>query len=100
MRASEPRPRARLHERPWTGRRCVVTGVSGFIGTAVGRHLRRLGAQVHGLSRGRPPSDAVDQWSACDIVDMSQVRSALSAAAPEVVIHLAGKVTGSTDLEL
>ncbi len=78
----------------------MVTGASGFIGAAVGRHLRTQGALVHGLSRRPPPPEAVDQWSACDIVDVSQVRSTLLAAAPEIVIHLAGTVAGAADIDL
>jgi len=74
---------------PWSASRCVVTGASGFIGSSVGRRLRALGAHVHGLSRTQAPADAVNSWSACDLISASNVTTALAEARPEVIFHVA-----------
>src|SRR6266702_579361 len=73
----------------WEGRRCVVTGAGGFIGTALTERLRSAQADVYAFTR-----------SDCDVTDASQVRAVFLAAQPDVVFHLAGKVTGSRALDM
>jgi len=68
----------------WAGRRCIVTGAGGFIGTALTQRLRSAQADVHAFSR-----------SGCDVTDAGQVRAVFRAVEPAVVFHLAGRVTGS-----
>ncbi|MBM3755355.1 MAG: NAD(P)-dependent oxidoreductase [Acidobacteria bacterium] len=48
-------------------RRILVTGVSGFVGGALGAHLRRLGHHVIGVSRTDPREGAVDEHIRCDL---------------------------------
>lgn len=48
--------------------RVLVTGVSGFVGGALGRHLRvSLGASVAGVSRRPPRPEAADEFTALDL---------------------------------
>ena len=47
--------------------RILVTGTSGFVGGAVGRHLRGRGHHVTGLSRRAPRAGATDQALAHDL---------------------------------
>lgn len=48
-------------------RRVLVTGVSGFVGGALGAQLRRLGYHVVGVSRGEAREGAADEHIRCDL---------------------------------
>ena len=84
----------------WTGRRCLVTGAGGFIGTVLCRELERRGAQVHASGRGEVPQGSARPWSTCDVRDFESVRKLFADARPDVVFHLAASVTGSRAAEL
>jgi UDP-glucose 4-epimerase len=79
----------------WEGRSCVITGARGFIGTALTQRLRLAGASVHAFAH---VSDG--DFTSCDVTDLNQVRARLRRARPTVVFHLAGRVTGSRELDL
>lgn len=62
----------------------LVTGTSGFVGGAVGRHLRSRGHHVTGLSRRPPRAEAADIPVAHDLT-----RPALDLPPFDTVIHAA-----------
>ena len=64
----------------WDGRRLFVTGHTGFKGTWLTRWLGMLGARVTGYS-----------LDAHDVRDLERLRGAMSAARPEIVMHLAAQ---------
>ena len=75
--------------------RCLVTGASGHLGSYLTRRLLEAGHTVTVVVR--PQSDL---WRLAEVIadttvirsqleDIDQVESALMAAAPEVVFHLA-----------
>jgi nucleoside-diphosphate-sugar epimerase len=78
----------------------LVTGASGFIGTALCSRLRKLGAEVFAVSR-RTQSGSGEgvRWLKADMADVVSARAAYDAAQPAIVFHLAGAVSGTRNLE-
>jgi len=83
----------------WPGRRCLVTGAAGFIGSALCIRLRELGAEVFGSHRDAPRAGEV-QLLQCDVSEATQVARVFREARPDCVFHLAGKVSGDRSLGL
>ncbi len=81
-----------------TGRRALVTGAAGFIGSALCQRLVASGTEVHGVSRvSRSTADGIRWWTA----DLSEVDAApriLRQVRPDVVFHLASHVSGDRGL--
>jgi UDP-glucose 4-epimerase len=85
---------------PLTGRKILVTGASGFIGSHLCRRLCEDGRQVHAVSRKVQPSDERGpHWWQGDLADLSAVRGLLADIQPDVIFHLAGYALGSRELE-
>ena len=70
-------------EAHWRGRRVVVTGGAGFLGSFVVERLQKYGADVF-IPRHRD----------YDLVQLEAVRALLADARPETIIHLAARVGG------
>ncbi|HKS05472.1 MAG TPA: SDR family NAD(P)-dependent oxidoreductase [Gemmatimonadaceae bacterium] len=80
----------------FAGRRVLVTGATGFIGSHLVERLARDGAEVHALVRASASHAKLEalrgrarEWEA-DITDIGALRKAIAGARPEVVFHLAG----------
>lgn len=74
------------------GRRVLVTGGSGFIGTNVVEAYRRDGWVVLNVDIAPPKTPAhARNWQQLDILDDVALRRALVAFRPELLIHLAAK---------
>lgn len=84
----------------WRGRRVLVTGSSGFKGAWLSLLLRRLGAEVTGLSLQPPTEPSLFELAAVgekidqhegDVRDAGWLRSVVDEARPELVFHLAAQ---------
>jgi nucleoside-diphosphate-sugar epimerase len=86
---------SREHRGPQAGQRVLITGITGFIGANLARALVAGGARVHGVVR-----PAASLWRLADIAadltlhvadlnDGPALRTAMLAARPEYVLHLA-----------
>ena len=80
----------------YSGRKVLVTGASGFLGSHLCRSLCEQGAAVHGVSRGctEDYTDGVRWWRG-DMVDSERVAQIVRSVQPEIIFHLASRVEGS-----
>jgi nucleoside-diphosphate-sugar epimerase len=89
--------------RSGTGRlnRVLVTGASGFIGRALCRRLLAERATVLGTARGKCSDPSLEgvTWIRGDLADVQFARRLLADTRPELVVHLAGEVTGSRAID-
>jgi UDP-glucose 4-epimerase len=79
----------------------LVTGASGFIGSRLCQRLLAAGHEVHGTSRiprSSYESKSAFQWHWLDPGNYDSVRKILGTIRPQIVFHLASRVTGSRDL--
>ncbi len=86
----------------FAGRKILVTGATGFIGSHLCDALVALGAEVHAMSRGSSRQTLVLNghfWSV-DLADFEAVQTTTLKIQPEFVYHLAALVTARQDLDL
>jgi UDP-glucose 4-epimerase len=77
--------------------RALVTGATGFLGTHLCNRLLESGAEVHAVSRSdRAEPDLT--WHRADVTDIEAVRRLVGTVSPDVIYHLASRVTGSRDV--
>jgi GDP-4-dehydro-6-deoxy-D-mannose reductase len=70
--------------------RVFVTGIEGFAGGHLARHLASLGLRVSGLHWADCRPDLPAELYRGDITDLERVKELLRATEPEGIIHLAG----------
>jgi len=83
------------------GHRVLVTGAGGHLGGNVARLLAAAGNQVYGTTRGASEAGVATKsgvrWLNCDFRKPDEVRGAVAAARPSLVMHAIG-LAGTTDL--
>lgn len=67
-----------------------ITGVSGFVGQHLARHLLACGDRVSGSYLGAPPQLSGAEVAEIDLADTPDLTRAIREAAPDAVVHLAG----------
>jgi GDP-4-dehydro-6-deoxy-D-mannose reductase len=70
--------------------RVLITGVGGFVGLRLARHLRDRGDAVSGTFIGAPPDLPGVDLHPADLLDRPALEGAVAAADPGVVVNLAG----------
>ncbi len=83
-----------------SGRKILVTGASGFIGSHLCRRLLQMGNEVVGISRKeQKKNDTCSLWMKLDLKDSKAVMQGLESVKPDMIFHLASHVVGARDLE-
>src|SRR5579885_1541406 len=84
---------------PLSGKRILLTGGSGFIGTNLIDLLTTAGAKVTNADVGRPLRDTHrSAWRKCDVAVESEIASLIADVDPHMVLHLAARTdTTSTN---
>ena len=79
--------------------RVLVTGASGFLGAHLCDRLLSRGAEVHGVSRiDRTAATTGMRWLRSDFDSEAEVERVLRTVRPDVIYHLAGRVTAAPDV--
>jgi nucleoside-diphosphate-sugar epimerase len=83
------------------GRKILITGATGFIGSHLGERLCANGAEVHAVFRDEF-SQGIDRarWWRADLADFDAVERLLNEVKPEVIFHLASHVSGNREPSL
>lgn len=83
----------------FSGQTVLVTGGSGFIGSALCRRLVSEDAEVHAISRTDRAGGNLRWWKS-DLGDYSKLKKLVTALRPKVIYHLAGKSSGVRELDM
>ena len=86
----------------WEGKKVLITGIGGFVGSYLARYLIDNGAEVYGLLRRRAdwsiPKNLIDKGIygkakliEGDLQDLSSLAMAIDKSQPDVVFHLAAQ---------
>lgn len=71
--------------------RFFITGISGFVGSHLARHLQQLGEEVTGTCLGECPELPGVRVEEADLLDRDALRRVVERAEPEVIVHLGGR---------
>lgn len=89
-----------IAENFFLGKKVLVTGATGFIGTHLLKGLQARAAEIHGISRNCQTSRSnTVRWWQGDLEDIDSVRTVMCHIKPDIVYHLASNVTGSRAID-
>lgn len=88
-------------DRTLAGKRVLVTGATGFLGTHLLRRLLGAGAEVFATSHGPPPAlHGGVRWQQADLAHAAAAKQVFEQAAPEIVFQLSGRANASRERDL
>lgn len=72
------------------GKRVLITGIEGFVGTHLCHYLSEMGHQVFGIHIAPPRENLPAELFSTDICDFESLKAVLEKARPDWIFHLAG----------
>jgi UDP-glucose 4-epimerase len=87
-------------ESRFRGKKILITGARGYIGSHLCRKLAGYDVELHGTSRG-PADDPADRikWWYGSMVNFGFTRKVIRSVRPDYIFHLSGFVSGKRDLK-
>jgi len=83
-----------------SGKKILVTGASGFIGSHLCQRLIAEDVELHAISRNSHADETGHiHWWKGDVADIATVRTLCNSIKPDVIYHLASHVMGAPDLK-
>lgn len=83
------------------GRRVLMTGASGFLGSHLSSRLADGGADLYAVSRAaRAPAHENVRWCQANLEEFDTTRRLVSEVKPNVIFHFGGLVNGAPELNL
>lgn len=76
-----------MEKKYFKGKRILITGVSGFVGSRLAEKLMSIGAEIYGLSR----SETKDNYLGKSILDFEALDCFIKHNGIQIVYHLAGE---------
>jgi GDP-4-dehydro-6-deoxy-D-mannose reductase len=70
--------------------RVFITGIGGFVGSRLARHLLAQGDQVSGTYIGPPPSLSGADLHEVDLLEREDLKRVIEAVDPDAIVNLAG----------
>ena len=90
-----------LKKKSLSGKKILVTGASGFIGSHLCRRLLAMNAEVVGVSRKVQQNDETcTYWMKADLKENASVEKVIQSVKPHIIFHLASHVVGARDVKL
>ena len=85
----------------FSGRKILITGATGFLGSHLINRFRDCGAEIHGTSRFKRLNSSLGvHWNQLDLLDLGSIRGLIARLRPDVIFHFAGQATAAPDLQL
>ena len=86
----------------WSGKRVLITGIAGFVGSHLGHYLASLDTDVYGIVRRATDGDVVQNSVdrkvesfahilTGDLLDPASLIKAIDESQPDVIFHLAAQ---------
>jgi nucleoside-diphosphate-sugar epimerase len=90
-----------LKKKSLSGKKILVTGASGFIGSHLCRRLLALNAEVVGVSRKVQQNDETCTYCMeADLKENASVEKVIQSVKPHIIFHLASHVVGARHVNL
>ncbi|MEE9320632.1 MAG: NAD(P)-dependent oxidoreductase [Granulosicoccus sp.] len=84
----------------WLGKRVLVTGATGFIGSNLSPALQQAGAEVHGVSLRQHAlkPEGLHSLHQVDLRESENCEALINQVKPDIIVHLSSVVVGTRDL--